>query len=332
MPYESGVLIFGEVSEGRLLGVTGELLAAGRALADALGQPLSAALIGQGTAALAQDAIALGADKVYVVDDAIFANYVNDLFVPAAVAVAKQADPSIILAGQSAQGGDLTPHLAFSLETGIAVDCTAFEIDSGSKRLRATRSFSGGNFRQVVGITSQPQVATVRAKAIDASAPDSSRSGEVITVDAGVDASQSRMQYVEAKPIKSEGVPLGDADVVVSGGRGIGGAEGFQGLEELANVFGGAVGASRAATDSGFYKPETMVGITGAIVSPNLYMAIGISGASQHMAGCAGAKAIVAVNTDSEAAVFGGSTFGVVGDYKQVIPAFTDEVRKLLAG
>ena len=333
MAYENGVLVYGEAKDGRLLSITGELLNVGRQLADSLGQPLSAALIGEGTAELAQEAIALGADKVFVVDDAIFAEYLHDLHVPAAVNVAKEVDPYIILAGQTASGRDLAPHLAFHLDTGIAIDCTALEIDSSTNRMRATRPFSGGNFRQVIGVKTQPQMATIRSKAIDGAAPDASRTGEVVNVNHGVDASQSRMKFIESKPIESEGVRLEDADVVVSGGRGIGGPEGFEGLEDLAAIFdGGAVGGSRAATDSGFTAPERMVGITGVIVAPNLYMAIGISGASQHLAGCGGAKTIVAINTDEEAQIFGSSSFGVVGDYKQVGPAFAEEVKKLLQG
>jgi electron transfer flavoprotein alpha subunit len=332
MAYENGILVYGEAKDGRLLSITAELLNVGRQLADSLAQPLSAALIGEGTTGLAQDAIALGADKVFVADDAIFAEYLHDLHVPAAVNIAKEVDPNIILAGQTAIGRDLAPHLAFYLDTGIAIDCTALEIDSGTKRMRATRPFSGGNFRQNIGIKTQPQMATIRSKAIDGAVPDASRTGEVIKVNHGVDASQSRMKFIEAKPVESEGVRLEDADIVVSGGRGIGGPEGFEGLEELAAIFGGAVGGSRAATDSGFTAPERMVGITGVIVAPNLYMAIGISGASQHLAGCGGAKTIVAINTDEEAQIFGSSSFGVVGDYKQVIPAFTEEVKKLLQG
>ncbi len=332
MAFETGVLFFGEVKDGKLLPVTAELANAGRQLADALGQELAGALIGEGTTALAQEVIALGADKVYVVDDPMFKDYVQGLHVPAAVAAAGRADPSIILSGQTANGRDLAPHLAFHLDTGIAIDCTAFEIDADTKGLRATRPFAGGNFLQVLGFKSRPQIATARAKAYDGAEPDSSRKGEVIPVEHGVDASQARMRYVEYKPVAFEGVRLEDAQVIVSGGRGVGSADGFKELEELAGLLSGAVGATRAATDSGFFRADAMIGITGVIVAPDVYIAIGISGASQHLAGCSGSKTIVAINKDPDAAIFKNSRFGIVGDYHQVLPAFTEEVRKIAAG
>lgn len=329
MAWEKGVLIFGEAQDGKLLSITAELLNAGRQVANALGQELAAALIGDGTTALAQEAIALGADKVYVVDSPLFKTYLHDYHVPAAVAVARRADPYIILAGQTANGRDLAPHLAFHLGTGIAIDCVGFDVDPQTKRLKATRPFSGGSFRQVVAVKTQPQIATARSKSFNRADPTPNRRGEVIRVDPGVDASKARMRYLEFKPTVSTGIRLTDASIVVSGGRGIGSAEAFKGVEALAGLLSAAVGASRAATDSGFYKAEAMVGITGAIVAPDLYIAIALSGASQHMAGCGGSKNIVAINKDPEANIMKESRFGVVGDYKVVLPAFTDEVRKL---
>jgi len=328
--WESGILVFGEAKDGKLQSITAELMGGAKKLQAGINQPISVALIGAGVAAAAQEAIALGADKVYVADDPLFKNYVHDLHVTAAVNIAKQVNPNIILAGQTANGRDLAPALAFHLNTGIVVDCVDFNVDAASKRMRATRPFSGGNFRQVVGVKTQPQVATARVKAIDAATPDASRKGEVVKVNHGVDASKARMKYVEYKPVKTEGVRLEDAGVVISGGRGIGGPEGFKDLENLAGILRGAVGASRAATDSGFTRAERMVGITGVIVSPNLYVAVGISGSSQHMAGCGGSKNIVVINKDPDASIFKDARFGVVGDYKMVLPAFIDEVKKLV--
>ena len=331
MAGESGVLIICETDgDGELRSITGELLAAARGLAGSLsGEPVLAALIGSGVAGKAQDVIALGADMVYVVDDPIFEHYLSETFVPAAIAVREQANPKVILIGHTPNGRELGPSLAFRLDTGVSTDTTEVSIDSSSGGLVAARSLAGGMFRQVTAFNRLPHVATVHMKAYDATEADSSRSGQVVSVDAAVDASQVRTRYIGHTDAVVEGVRLEDARVVVTGGRGMGSSESFDALVKLAAITGGAVGATRAAADSGYCGQDIMIGITGRVVSPEVYLAIALSGASQHMAGCSGSKNIIAINRDPEANIFKESRYGVVGDYQQVLPAFTEALEGL---
>jgi electron transfer flavoprotein alpha subunit len=331
MAGESGVLIICETdSNGDLRSITGELLAAARGLADALnGESVSAALIGSGVSGKAQEVIALGADTVYVVDAPLFEHYLSETYVPAAVAVRDQANPKVILTGHTPNGRELGPSLAFRLDTGVSTDTTEVNIDASSGGLVAARSLAGGMFRQVTAFNRLPHVATVHMKAYDALEADSSRTGQVVTVDASVDPSQVRTRFVDHTEVAVKGIRMEDARVVVTGGRGMGSTEAFEDLQKLADMAGGALAATRAAADSGYCGQEIMVGITGRVVSPEVYLAIALSGASQHMAGCSGSKNIIAVNRDPEANIFKESRFGVVGDYKVVIPAFIEELEKL---
>jgi len=327
-----GVMIYGEVIEDKLSGIVAELLGCGRKLADELGQELSAVIVGSGISGLAQEAIASGADKVYVVDDPLLKDYQTDTYLPVMEKVVKEVMPQTILLGQTTLGRDLAPRLAFKLGTAATMDCVALSIDPDSKRLLQTKPVYGGNAQAVYTSDADPQIATVRAKAMAALAPDSSRKGEVITIEAGLDSSAIRTKVLEKVKEEVEGIKLEDAEVVVSGGRGMGGAEGFEQLAELAKLLKGAVGASRPACDSGWMPDTSQVGLTGKLVTPDLYVAVAISGSSQHLAGCSGAKAIIAVNKDAEANIFKEARYGVVGDWKKVIPAFTEKVKELLSG
>jgi len=246
--------------------------------------------------------------------------------------VAKEVMPQIILLGQTAIGRDLASRLAFRLGAAVTMDCVALEIDPESKRLLQTKPVYGGNARAIYTYESDPQIATVRAKVMAPLERDDSRKGEVITIEAGLDPSAIRTKFLEKVKEEVEGIKLEDASVVVSGGRGVGGPEGFKELEELAKLLGGAVGASRPACDNGWMPDTSQVGLTGKIVTPDLYFAVGISGSSQHMAGCSSSKAIIAINKDSEANIFKEARYGVVGDWKKVIPALTEKVKELLAG
>ncbi len=330
MSDNKGVLVYGEVAEGKLSGTTAELLGCGRKLADDLGQELSAVLAGSGVSGLAQEAIAAGADKVYVVDDAQLQNYQTATYVAVMEKVAKQAMPQIILMGQTSVGRDLAPRLAFRLETAAVLDCVALSIENG--RLQQTKPVYGGNAQALYVTETDPQIATVRAKVMEPLAPDAGRKGEVINVDAGIDAAAVKTKVVERVKEEVKGVKLEDATVVVSGGRGIGGPDGFKQLQELADLFKGAVGASRPACDNEWIPDTQQVGLTGKIVTPELYIAVGISGSSQHLAGCSSAKTIVAINKDPEANIFREADYGVVGDWKKILPSFTAKVKSLLAG
>ncbi len=327
-----GVMVYGEVTEGKLAAIATELLGCGRKLADDLGQELWAVLVGSGVSSLAQEAIAFGADKVYVVDDPLLKDYQTDSYVSVMEKVVKQAMPQILILGQTSIGRDLAPRLAFRLETAASMDCIELAIDPDSKLLWQTRPVYGGNAQAIFTCQSYPQIATVRAKAMSPLERDASRQGEVITIEAGLDPSAIRTKFLEKVSEEVAGIKLEDAEVVVTGGRGIGGAEGFKQLEELAKILKGALGATRPPCDNGWVPDGLQVGLTGKIVTPDLYIAVALSGSSQHMSGCSGSKNIIAINKDAEANIMKVARFGIVGDWKKVIPAFTEKVNELLAG
>ena len=331
MADNKGVMILGEVTEGNLSSISTELLGCGRKLADELGQELSALLIGSAVRGCAQEAIAYGADRVYVLEDPLLEDYQADSYVAAAEKAAKESNPAILLLGQTEIGSDIAARLAFRLETAAVLDCIALEIDPDSKRLLQTKPVYGGNAQAIYVTDTDPQIATVRAKSMTPLAKDDSRQGEVVNIDAGLDASAIRTKVLEKVKEEIEGVKLEDAAVIVTGGRGIGGEEGFKQLEELARMMKGAVGASRPACDNGWMPEKAQVGLTGKIVTPDLYIAVGVSGASQHMAGCSGSKTIVAINKDGEANIFRMAHYGVVGDWKKILPAFKEKVKELIS-
>jgi len=300
-------------------------------LASDLGQELSCLLVGGKVDSLAQETIAFGADKVYVVSDPLLEAYQVDAYVLAAEKVARQVMPQILLAGQTSIGRDLAPRLAFRLGTALATDCVELALDPASKLLLKTKPVYGGNALAVFTSEACPQMATVRAKAMSPLERDDSRQGEVITVEAGLETSSIRTELVEKVVEAAEGIRLEDAEVVVAGGRGIGSAEGFAQLEELAGILKGAVGASRPPCDNSWVPSSYQVGLTGKIIAPDLYLAIAISGASQHMTGCSGARTVVAINKDPEANIFREASYGVVGDWKKILPALTAKIKELMA-
>jgi electron transfer flavoprotein alpha subunit len=332
MPDFKDVLVIGEISDGKLAPITLELLGAGRKLADDLGQSLGVTLAGSGLGDAAKDAIAFGADKAFVTDDPLLRDYQSDSFVSVADKVIKQVNPQVLLLGQTAVGRDLAPRLAFRLGTAVTADCLKLEIDPASKKLLQTKPVYGGNALAVYQTDTFPQVATVRAKVMTPPARNDGRQGEVIKVDAGLTADAIRAKFLEKVPEKVEGIKLEDARIVISGGRGIGSPEGFEQLKELARTLKGAVGASRPAVDNGWAPAGLQVGLTGKIIAPEVYIAVGISGTSQHLAGCSGAKHVIAINKDPESNIFKAAEFGVVGDWKKVLPAFTQKLKELMAG
>ena len=322
-----GVLVIGEMAEGALVGVTQEMLGAARKIADAQGGLVNLALFGTGAETLAQEGIQHGADLVYTEENQAFDEYLTDTWLQAAQTAVDFADPAVVLLGQTQVGRDLAPRLAFRLNTAVVMDVIEFEV-SGDQ-IRWTRPCYGGNARAVVTVQTSPQIATIRQKSMDPLEADASRSGDTIPLAVELDQSQVRERLTGREQMESEGIRIEDADVVVSGGRGLGGPEGFQVVEELASVLGGAVGASRAACDLGWYPPSQQVGLTGKTVSPDLYIAVAISGASQHMAGMAGAKNVITINKDPESNMVKSSRYAIIGDFKQVLPALINEVKKL---
>ncbi len=324
----STILVIGETEAGALTAATAELLGAANRLTAELGGDAALALIGADLAAAAEAAGPAGASTVYRADDASLAQYQTDACLPVAQQIVEQDAPQVVLMAQSSMGRDLAPRLATRLGSAAAMDALGLEVEGD--RVKVTRSCYGGNARQVVTVKTDPQVITVRAKSQDPLEPDASRSAEIVDVTpAGADV---RARVTAKDAAESEGVRLEDAEIVVSGGRGLGGPEAFGDLEQLAGVLGAAVGSSRAACDLGWYPPSQQVGLTGTVVSPTLYLAIAISGASQHMAGCGGSKNIVAINKDPDAAIFAFSRFGIVDDYKKVLPALESALKDALAG
>jgi electron transfer flavoprotein alpha subunit len=245
--------------------------------------------------------------------------------------VLAQTSPQIIIFGQTDTGRELAPRLAFRLKTAATLDCVDLDIDPDSKRLLQTKPVYGGNAHAVYVTETDPQIVSIRTKAMTPLEPDTSRQGEIINVPFEIDESVVRTRHIESVVEEVSGIKIEDADVVVAGGRGIGSVEGFAQLEELAKVLKGAVGASRPPCDNGWIPDTVQIGLTGKIIAPELYIAIAISGSSQHLSGCSGAKNIVAINKDPEANIFRQARYGVVGDWKKVLPAFTDKLKELLA-
>jgi electron transfer flavoprotein alpha subunit len=333
MADNTGVMIIGECVECAPVAITYELLGVGRKLADSLGEPLSAVLLADKVGDAAKDVIAFGADKVYVVESPLLKDYVTDSYVNALENLCHEVKLNILLIGQTPMGRDLAPRLAFRLGTGVTLDCLDLKIEPQSKLMVQTKPVYGGNaLAEIVCEKTRPQMATVRPKTMEPLPRDDSRKGEVISFDPKLDASKIRAKFVERVKEKVEGVKLEDANVIVCGGRGMGGPDNFAMLKELATMLGGAMGASRPPCDNGWVPATLQIGLTGKIVSPTLYIAVAVSGASQHLSGCSGAKNIIAINKDAEANIFKVARYGVVGDYKKVMPPFINKVKELLKG
>ncbi len=324
----SGVLIAGEIQDGQLSLSTKELLAHGRRLADELGEGLAVALLGDDVGDSPKEAIAFGADKVFAVTDPLLKDGSPEAYLAAMHKVGSENPPRILLLGKTDVGREVGPRLAYRLDTIAAQDC--LELRMEEKQLRAVRPVYGGNCMATLAFSGTPMVAIVRGKTMDPLERDDSRQGETVAVAAALDPSTVKVKVVERVEEASEGVRLEDAAIVVSGGRGLGGPEPFFAeLQELADALGASVGASRAVVDAGWVPYSYQVGLTGKTITPDLYITVGISGASQHMAGCSGSKVIVAINKDPESNIFKEARYGIAGDWKKVLPAFTDQIREL---
>ena len=330
MADQQGVLVAGELSGDQLSSSSSELLAHGRKLADALGEPLSIALLSDSLGAQPQEAIAYGADKVYAITDPLLGDSSqHDTTLAALANLVTENSPRIVLFGKTPAGLTVGPRLAFRLDAGLAQDCLEVNVDD-QKRLVADRPVFGGSCMATVVCEGSPSMAVIRLKTAEPLARDDSRQGEISEIQPGIDASVVKIKILDRVEDKAEGLQLEDAEIIVSGGRGLGGPEPFQNeLKDLADILGGAVGSSRAAVDIGWVPYSYQVGLTGKSVAPNIYIAVGISGASQHMAGCSGSKAIVAINKDENANIFKDASYGVVGDWEKVLPAFIETVREL---
>ncbi len=322
------VWVFAEQRDGRLKGVAYELLSQGRKLADKLETELCAVCIGHNVEG-AEQLVAYGADKVYLADDPALADHQEDFYTGVLVDLIRKHRPEILLAGATAMGRSFIPRVASILYTGLTADCTGLDIDPESKLLLQTRPTFGGNVMATIMCQAKrPQMATVRPHVFKRSAPDEGRHGEIIKVDFNKEAITSRTKLLDFIEDLTEKVKLDDADIIVSGGRGLGKPENFQIIKELADVLGAALGSSRPPVDDGWIPYSHQVGQTGKTVCPKVYIACGISGAVQHLAGMQTADVIVAINEDPNAPIFQVATYGIVGDLFELVPMLTDRFKK----
>lgn len=317
--------------EGNAKNVGLELLGAGRGLADKQGGKLVAIVIGNNVDAAIKASTTYGADKVIVVEGSEYQHYTTDAYTNAMYALVEKYAPTSILIGATNNGRDMGPRLSCRLKTGLTADCTQLAIDEESGNVAWTRPAFGGNLMATILCPdNRPQIGTVRPGVFKKGEPDESRSAEIIKEDFHVAPEAIRTQLLEViKEVAGELVDLEGAEIIVSGGRGVGGPEGFKPIKELADALGGVVGASRAAVDSGWIAHAHQVGQTGKTVGPKVYIACGISGAIQHLAGITGSKTIIAINKDETAAIFNVADYGVVGDLFEIVPALTAQIKKL---
>ncbi len=320
-----GVWVFAEQRGGKLMDVALELLGEGRRLADQIGTSLGALLLGHDVEGLAGQLISYGADRVYLFDDPALASYTTDAYTEVIHGAIEKEKPEILLLGATHIGRDLGPCLAVRCGTGLTADCTRLEIDPDDKRLLQTRPAFGGNLMATIQCPNhRPQMSTVRPGVMEKCAPDAARQGQVLHMPVDLPADICRTRVLETVRSLREMVKLTDAEVIVSGGRGLGSADGFALVEKLARRLGGVVGASRAAVDAGWIDHVHQVGQTGTTVKPKLYIACGISGAVQHLAGMQDSGYIVAINKNPLAPIFEVADCGLVGDVYQIIPAILE--------
>ncbi len=325
-----GIWVFAEVKEGNIRKVSFELLSQGKKMAEKLGEELVAVLLGSGVEGLT-GRLAEYADKVYWADDPALAQYTTDPYATVLTNLLKEHQPSIFLCGATVLGKDLSPRIAARLQTGLATDCTGLTIGDNGLLTAKRPVYAGKAYVEVTFPASRPQMASVRPNVLEVIPPAAGKKGETVKVEAKVDSSSLRTAVVEVVKAAGAKVDLTEAEIIVSGGRGIKGAENFKVLEELAEVIHATVGASRAAVDSGWRDHNDQVGQTGKVVTPNLYIACGISGAIQHLAGMGSSKIIVAINKDPDAPIFQKADYGIVEDLFKVVPLLTQEFKKLLA-
>ncbi len=324
------ILLCGEVVSGGVTAVTKELLNAGSSLGKSLNAEVGVLLIGKDVEEPAKELIALGATKVYIVSDLASAEGHPELYFEIAAKACDKLAPSIVIFGHTDIGRDVAPRLAARLGSTVVMDCTAIAVDPDTKRLMQTKPVYGGNAIAVwVSETETPQVVTLRPRSVMPAEADSSRKGEVVKLDIAIEPALLKSTLLETVTEEAKGIKLEEAKIIVSGGGGIGGKDGFKLLEELAQVLGGVIGVTRVPCDEGWLPLSFEIGQTGHIVVPSLYVAVGISGAPQHMAGCSASKYIVAINRDPEAHIFKESDFGIIGDYREILPPLTARCKEL---
>lgn len=331
MTENRGVLICGETVEEHLTVGTAELVQTGLRLCDGLKEELSLVLLEKNFQTAADEAISLGVNKVYTIEGLSIAETFPDRTADRIAHLSRQINPSLILFGQTDVGREIAPRVGAKLDTSVCLDCVALDIDTETGSLLQTKPVYGGNALAVWASAGRyPQIVSLRPRSAEPVNPDHSRKGEIIKVEVERGETDLRGRLLETVQEKVKGVKLEEANVIVAGGGGIGGKEGFQLIEDLAQQLHGAVGISRVPCDEDWMPKSLEIGQTGHMVSPDLYFAIGISGAPQHMAGCSDSKFIVAINKNRDAHIFNEADFGIVGDYREALPAFIEKLKSCL--
>jgi electron transfer flavoprotein alpha subunit len=323
-----GVLVYAEQRNGAVHPVAYELLGKGRELADQLGEDLYAVVIGKDVGEGAEELAVRGVDRVFVYDDPALEDFRDDPYSALLEELVRMEKPSIFLIGATATGRSLGPKVAACLETGLTADCTGLDIDPETRLLLQTRPAYGGNIMATIICTNnRPQMATVRYKVMREAERDPSRKGEIILKPVDMSKLPDRVKVLDFQPAPDV-VSIVDADIVVSGGKGLGEPKGFEVIRKLAQALGGAVGASRPTVDEGWMEYRHQVGLSGRTVRPKLYMACGISGAVQHLAGMKTSDVIIAINKDPDAPIFSVSSLGAVGDLYEVVPLLIERIKE----
>ena len=326
-----GIWVFAEQKKGKVQPVSFELIGKARELADKLDTSVAAVLLGSDVEIGAQELIAGGADIVYLVDSPQLTNFLDEPYTNVLVKLIRKYKPEIILSGATFIGRSLMSRVAVKIDAGLTADCTGLDIEPAQKLLLQTRPAFGGNIMAtIITPNHRPQMATVRHKVFLHPDFDKHRKGKIIKENFPIDDFSSRTKLLDVIEEVENLVNLAEADIIVSGGRALGGPENFQMLRELAQVLGGAVGSSRAAVDSGWIPYSHQVGQTGRTVAPKIYFACGISGQIQHLVGMQSSKIIVAINKDPDAPIFKVATYGIVGDIFQIVPALTKKFKEAL--
>jgi electron transfer flavoprotein alpha subunit len=327
-----GVWVFIEEKDGEIPSVSLELLGAGRKLADKRGVELAGILIGNNIKHLTKKVFEYGADTVYVYDQPIFTHYRTESFMKALLECSNKYKPEIILFGATSTGKDLASAVATDMPTGLTADTTELDVEEDTGLLLASRPAFGGNIMATILCKKyRPQMATVRAKVMKALPPEPGRTGKVIEENVSLKEDDIRTKVLEIVKETTKKVRIDEADIIVAGGKGLGSAEGFQLVHQLAEALGGAVGASRDVVEAGWIEHHHQVGQTGVTVTPKIYFAIGISGAIQHIVGMKNSGLIIAINKDSEAPIFQSCHYGIVGDAFEIVPMLIEQFQNALS-
>ncbi|WP_282171745.1 electron transfer flavoprotein subunit alpha/FixB family protein [Cytobacillus firmus] len=324
-----GVWVFIEQNDGKIEGVSLELLGAGRKLADKLEVPLSGVLLGYEIKSLSREVIAYGADQVYVIDHEVMKDYRTESYMKAVINLAEKYKPEIFLYGATSNGKDLASAVATDLSTGLTADTTMLDVEVEKRLLEASRPAFGGNIMATILCKKhRPQMATVRPKVMKAMEPDPDRQGEVLEEPITLKEDDMRTKVIKIVKDVTKKVNLAEAHVVVAGGKGMGDFQNFQLIHELADTIGATVGGTRDVVEAGWLPHEQQVGQTGETITPKIYFAIGISGAIQHVVGMKNSEFIIAINKDPQAPIFDVATCGIVGDALEIVPKLIKEFKE----